>query len=84
MHARGAAKSVSTGIASMSRSPKSRGLYVAGSTVSFEIVIDDYAEIWVNGKLPTVLGTKRRSRCQRMERAKQNDPDPQRTAWPEI
>src|SRR6266496_3168495 len=31
-------------------------LVVAGSTISFEIVIDDYAEIWVNGKLPTVLG----------------------------
>ena len=29
---------------------------VAGSTVSFEIVIDDYAEIWVNGNLSTVLG----------------------------
>ncbi|HYY72692.1 MAG TPA: hypothetical protein VE778_03795 [Candidatus Bathyarchaeia archaeon] len=29
---------------------------VAGSTVSFEIVIDDYAEIWVNGSLSTVLG----------------------------
>jgi gluconolactonase len=27
-----------------------------GSTVVFELVIDDYAEIWVNGKLPTVLG----------------------------
>ncbi len=27
-----------------------------GSTVIFEIVIDDYAEIWVDGKLPTVLG----------------------------
>jgi gluconolactonase len=32
------------------------GLVVSGSTVSFEIVIDDYAEIWVNGELPTVLG----------------------------
>jgi len=31
-------------------------LSVTGSTVSFEIVIDDYAEIWMNGKLPTVLG----------------------------
>ena len=31
-------------------------LPVAGSTVSFEIVIDDYAEIWVNGDLTTVLG----------------------------
>lgn len=29
---------------------------VSGSTASFEIVIDDYAEIWVNGKLPAVLG----------------------------
>src|SRR5262245_42501450 len=27
-----------------------------GSTVVFELVIDDYAEIWVDGKLPTVLG----------------------------
>jgi len=31
-------------------------LPVAGSTVSFEIVIDDYAEIWINGNLTTVLG----------------------------
>jgi len=31
-------------------------LAVAGSTVSFEIVIDDYAEIWVNGNLFPVLG----------------------------
>src|SRR2546422_4885477 len=35
---------------------KIAALSVAGSTISFEIVIDDYAEIWVNGKLPTVLG----------------------------
>src|SRR5712692_9477687 len=35
---------------------KIAGLFVAGSTISFEIVIYDYAEIWVNGKLPTVLG----------------------------
>jgi len=27
-----------------------------GSTVAFEIVIDDYAEVWVDGKLPRVLG----------------------------
>ena len=27
-----------------------------GSAVVFEVVIDDYAEIWVNGKLPLVLG----------------------------
>jgi gluconolactonase len=28
----------------------------AGSTVAFEIVIDDYAEVWVDGKIPRVLG----------------------------
>jgi len=37
--------------------PESIGSFsTAGSTVAFEIVIDDYAEIWVNGKLPRVLG----------------------------
>jgi gluconolactonase len=35
---------------------KVAGFSVAGSTVAFEIVIDDYAEIWINGELPTVLG----------------------------
>lgn len=28
----------------------------AGSTVIFEVVVDDYAEIWVDGKLPRPLG----------------------------
>jgi gluconolactonase len=27
-----------------------------GATVVFEIVVDDYAEVWVDGKLPFVLG----------------------------
>ena len=27
-----------------------------GSTVVFEIVVDDYAEVWVDGRLPIVLG----------------------------
>jgi gluconolactonase len=27
-----------------------------GATVVFEIVVDDYAEVWVDGKLPRVLG----------------------------
>ena len=27
-----------------------------GSTVVFEVTIDDYAEVWVDGKLPLVLG----------------------------
>ena len=28
----------------------------AGSTVTFEVVVDDYSEIWVDGQLPRVLG----------------------------
>jgi gluconolactonase len=32
------------------------GFATAGSTVVFEIVVDDYAEVWVDGKLPFVLG----------------------------
>jgi len=31
---------------------------VQGATVVFEIVVDDYAEVWVNGKLPFVLGQR--------------------------
>jgi gluconolactonase len=27
-----------------------------GTTAIFEIVVDDYAEVWVNGQLPTALG----------------------------
>jgi gluconolactonase len=29
---------------------------VAGATVVFEVVIDDYAEVWVNGSMPHALG----------------------------
>ena len=32
------------------------GYNPTGSTVVFEIVIDDYSEIWVNGKLPKTFG----------------------------
>ncbi|MBI3770212.1 MAG: SMP-30/gluconolactonase/LRE family protein [Deltaproteobacteria bacterium] len=32
------------------------GFDPTGSTVAFEIVIDDYAEVWVDGKLAPVLG----------------------------
>jgi gluconolactonase len=28
----------------------------SGSTVAFEVVVDDYAEVWVDGQLPRVLG----------------------------
>ena len=29
---------------------------VAGRTVVFEVVVDDYAEVWVDGRLPLALG----------------------------
>jgi gluconolactonase len=32
------------------------GFDVTGSTVVFELVVDDYSETWVDGKLPLVLG----------------------------
>lgn len=32
------------------------GIDPTGSTVVFEIVVDDYAEVWVDGQLPIVLG----------------------------
>ena len=32
-----------------------------GSTVVFEIAIDDYAEVWVDGKLAAGAGTARRA-----------------------
>lgn len=32
------------------------GFEVAGATAVFEIVVDDYAEVWVNGKASVVLG----------------------------
>jgi gluconolactonase len=35
---------------------KIAGFETAGSSVAFEIVIDDYAEIWVDGKMPRTLG----------------------------
>jgi hypothetical protein len=53
---RSTARSVSTGTASTSLFRKGRNLSTAGSTVAFEIVIDDYAEVWVDGKMPRVLG----------------------------
>ena len=31
---------------------------VRGSTAVFEVVVDDYAEVWVDGKLPFVLGQR--------------------------
>jgi gluconolactonase len=36
--------------------PKVGNLDPTGADVVFEIVLDDYAEVWVNGKLPLVLG----------------------------
>ncbi len=34
------------------------GFAVAGSTAVFELVVDDYAEIWVDGKAPLALGKR--------------------------
>jgi len=37
--------------------PETVGTFAtAGSTVVFEVVVDDYAEVWVDGRLPRVLG----------------------------
>jgi gluconolactonase len=37
--------------------PERVGMFhTAGSTVVFEVVVDDYAEVWVDGKLPVALG----------------------------
>src|SRR5215471_4455120 len=37
--------------------PESVGNFkTAGSTVAFEVVIDDYTEVWVDGKMPAVYG----------------------------
>ena len=33
-----------------------RDLDPTGSTVVFEVIVDDYAEVWVNGEMPLVLG----------------------------
>lgn len=34
------------------------GFDPAGSTAVFEIVVDDYAEVWVDGRLPVALGAQ--------------------------
>jgi gluconolactonase len=31
---------------------------VNGATVVFEVVVDDYAEVWIDGKLPSVIGQR--------------------------
>jgi gluconolactonase len=36
--------------------PRVGNLDVTGATVVFELVVDDYAEVWVDGRLPAVLG----------------------------
>ncbi|WP_373539759.1 SMP-30/gluconolactonase/LRE family protein [Chamaesiphon sp.] len=36
--------------------PKVGNFDLTGADVVFETVVDDYAEVWVNGKLPLVLG----------------------------
>ena len=37
--------------------PESVGSFdPTGSTVAFEVIVDDYAEVWVNGEMPRVVG----------------------------
>lgn len=36
--------------------PRVGGVDPTGATIVFEVVVDDYAEIWVDGKLPRTLG----------------------------
>jgi gluconolactonase len=37
--------------------PEKLGVFdPTGATLAFEVVVDDYAEVWVDGKLPRVLG----------------------------
>jgi gluconolactonase len=38
--------------------PRVGAFDVKGSTAVFEVVVDDYAEVWVDGKLPFVLGQR--------------------------
>ena len=55
--ARARAASASTGTASRVTIPERVGdLDPTGATVVFEVVIDDYAEVWVDGELPLALG----------------------------
>ena len=52
-------KRSSKGVEVLSSCPKNVGNFaVSGATVIFEIVVDDYAEVWVDGKLPFVLGQR--------------------------
>ena len=51
-----------------------------GATVVFEVVVDDYAEVWVNGELPLVLGDDRRPRRRRLQRAQPRRAYPRRPA----
>jgi gluconolactonase len=32
------------------------GMSTAGATIVFEVVVDDYAEVWIDGNLPQVIG----------------------------
>jgi gluconolactonase len=48
--------SASTGIVPKSKSLDEGKFDPTGATVVFEIVVDDYAEVWVDGKLTPALG----------------------------
>ena len=50
------------------------------STVVFEVVIDDYAEVWVNGELPVALGDTGGRSVGRLQRAQPRRAHPRRAA----
>lgn len=54
----------------------------AGSTVAFEIVIDDYAEVWVNGRMPRILGQPGGPVIKGFNAPKPRDPHEKRQTWP--
>ena len=51
-----------------------------GATVVFEIVVDDYAEIWVNGELPLALGDTGGRGRRRLQRTEPRRPHARRAA----
>ena len=55
-----------------------------GATVVFEVVVDDYAEIWVDGKLPLALGDGGGQVVARLQRSQPGDPHPRRPARPAV
>ena len=73
------AASASTGTAIAVTIPERVGdVDPTGATVVFEVVVDDYAEVWVNGELPLALGDAGGPRRRRFQRTEPRRPDARR------